>query len=242
MRKIQKRVSGWLADATMTHFAIIMLGIAASYGVYSFSKLYVPTFFAVASAGAFELTYIGLANHAANDAEARRKAQAVALGAVLVSVLYNSIAGLLHRNTHALEQLGELSWEAQAIAEVLLAVLHGAPLALVAYFATSLVMHGASSSAAATEQELAAVVAALEEELAYAQGALVDSEQEARALQAELAAAEQASNELLAEQQHAHTLLAAPPVEKQYACECGRTFSSPQGLGGHTRACTLVAT
>lgn len=111
-----------------------MLAFSASYGVYSYALLYVPDWVAVAQAAAFELTYIGLAVTRSLNEGQRRRATAISIGAVVVSVLYNSLAGLFHRQPEVLHHLG-------STAEIILAVLHGAPLAWVAYLVSDLLLH-----------------------------------------------------------------------------------------------------
>lgn len=109
-----------------------MLALAASYGVYQFALLFVPHWVAIVQASAFEVTYIGLAIMEAGRAEQRKRATAISVGAVVVSVLYNSLAGFFHRNG-----LGSLS----LAGEIALAALHGAPLAIVAYLVADLLLH-----------------------------------------------------------------------------------------------------
>jgi hypothetical protein len=111
-----------------------MLALAASYGVYSYSLLFVPAWVAITQAAAFELTYVGLAVLTGLDAAQRRRAGAISIGAVFVSILYNSLAGLFHRRP---ELLTDLPWWGDAI----MAALHGLPLALVAYFVADLLLH-----------------------------------------------------------------------------------------------------
>jgi hypothetical protein len=108
-----------------------MLALAASWGVYSFQRLFVPEFFAIVSAAAFELVYIGMALVMTPD---KHRATAISLGAVGVSVLYNSLAGLFHRNP---EWLTSLPVEA----EIGLSVLHGLPLAGLAWVVADLLLH-----------------------------------------------------------------------------------------------------
>lgn len=111
-----------------------MLALAASYGVYSFARLFVPLWVAVIQAAAFEIVYIGLAVQPGLDEKARRRATAISVGAVVVSILYNTLAGLFHRNP---DWLVAMPWYAEAG----LAVLHGAPLAWVAYLVSDLLLH-----------------------------------------------------------------------------------------------------
>jgi hypothetical protein len=108
-----------------------MLALAASWGVYSFQILFVPFFFALISALSFELVYIGLSLVVTPD---RRKAAMIASGAVAVSIIYNTLAGMFHRNP---DWLIDLPWQA----EIGLSLLHGAPLALLAYMVADLLHH-----------------------------------------------------------------------------------------------------
>lgn len=111
-----------------------MLALAASYGVYSFAGLFVPQWVAAVQAAAFELTYIGLAVQPGLREDARRRATAISVGAVVVSILYNTLAGLFHRNP---AWLLAMPWYAEGG----LAILHGAPLAWVAYLVSDLLLH-----------------------------------------------------------------------------------------------------
>jgi hypothetical protein len=129
-----------------------MLALAASYGVYRFALLFVPAWVAVVQAAAFELTYIGLASQANLSEGARGRATAISIGAVVVSIVYNALAGLFDRNP---EWLANLS----APYEWGMAVLHGAPLAVVAYLVADLLLH-------ADGADLSEVVAQLRADIA----------------------------------------------------------------------------
>lgn len=120
--------------ALLSRAPLPMLALAASYGVYSFALLFVPWWVALAQAAAFESTYLGLAVLESSDAAKRKRAGAISIGAVVVSVIYNSAAGFFHRNPDTL--LGT-PW----YAEVALAMAHGAPLAIVAYLVADLLLH-----------------------------------------------------------------------------------------------------
>lgn len=120
-----------------------MLALAASFGVYSFARLFVPVWVAIVQATAFELVYIGLAVLVGLDAAQRRRAGLISIGAVGVSILYNALAGFFHRRPDA---LAALPWWGDA----LLAVLHGLPLALVAYYVADLLLHRDAPAPAAT--------------------------------------------------------------------------------------------
>lgn len=131
-----------------------MLALAASYGVYRFALLFVPAWVAVTQAAAFELTYIGLATLQVPDASQRRRATAISIGAVVVSILYNTMASLFDRNPALLQ-------DAPLWAEAALALLHGAPLAVVAYLVADLLLHSnlqaqVAPQVAAKPQEVAA--------------------------------------------------------------------------------------
>jgi hypothetical protein len=119
--------------AILATLPLPMLALAASYGVFSFAQLFVPLWVAVIQASAFEATYIGLAVVRVGDAQ-RRRARAISIGAVVVSVAYNSLAGLFHRQPDLLQGL-------PVLAECVLAILHGAPLAWVAFLVSDLLLH-----------------------------------------------------------------------------------------------------
>ena len=114
-----------------------MLALAASHGVYSFGTLYMPWYFALISAAAFELTYVGLAVANLQTDDERRRARNISVGAVVVSILYNAVAAYFHRNPSTLV---DMRWQAEAG----LALLHAAPLATVAYLVASLLLHSES--------------------------------------------------------------------------------------------------
>lgn len=132
----------------LAHLPLPMLALAASYGVYTFNLLFVPEWVAITSAAAFELTYIGLAVttlHASNTT----RATMISASAVAVSIIYNSLAALFHRAPYLLE-LG--LWM-----DIPLAILHGLPLALVAYFVADLLLHSKSSATPATKNSTPAL-------------------------------------------------------------------------------------
>jgi hypothetical protein len=119
-----------------------MLALAASYGVWSFQALFVPLWVAAISAAAFELTYIGLAV-VRLDEPSRRRAAMISVGAVVVSVLYNTLAALLHIRPALLD--ARPLW-----ADIALAVLHGAPLAWLAWLVADLLLHSNGTERAPT--------------------------------------------------------------------------------------------
>lgn len=110
-----------------------MLSLAASYGVYTFGLLYLPLWVSFIMAASFEAVYIGLAAMELKPAD-RKRASAISKGAVTVSIVYNVIAGVLHRRPEWLTDLN--LWY-----EWVLAVIHGAPLALLCYLVADLVIH-----------------------------------------------------------------------------------------------------
>jgi hypothetical protein len=114
------------------------LALAASYGVYTFNLLFVPQWVALVSAAAFELTYVGLAVARLGTGQ-RRRASVIAASAVVVSILYNVAAGLFHLRP-------ELLANATLVGAVVLAILHGLPLAIVAYNVASLLLHGSEDT------------------------------------------------------------------------------------------------
>lgn len=120
--------------AILARLPLPMLALAASYGVFSFALLYAPLWVAIVQAAAFEVTYIGLAVTIGLSADERKRATAISVGAVVVSIVYNTLAGLFHRNP---EWLHTLPW----YGEIIGAFLHGAPLALVAFLVADLLLH-----------------------------------------------------------------------------------------------------
>lgn len=111
-----------------------MLALAASWGVYEFSALFVPQAVAVIQAAAFECTYVGLAVSQGFDVKQRKRATLISIGAVMASIIYNSLAGWFTRQP-------QLLVNTTAIADLMLAILHGLPLAWVAYLVADLLLH-----------------------------------------------------------------------------------------------------
>lgn len=164
--------------AVLARLPLPMLALAASYGVYSFNALFVPVWVALVSAAAFELTYVALAAVQTPD---RRRAAAIAVAAVVVSILYNTLAGLFHIRPALLT--GRPLW-----ADVVLAVLHGLPLAVVAYNVAALLLHAESAQRPRIAAQRRALVRRLVHtlrttrgELAQAGAAAAQLEQQARA-------------------------------------------------------------
>lgn len=111
-----------------------MLALGASYGVYEFGLLFMPWYFALIGAMAFEAVYVGLAVQRLRNDEARRRARHISQGAVVVSVLYVAVAGYATRNPGALI---DIPW----YSEVALALLHATPLATLNYLVAQLLLH-----------------------------------------------------------------------------------------------------
>jgi len=130
-----------------------MLALAASYGVYEFSRLFVPQWVALVQAAAFETTYVGLAVVQVQS-DQRVRARWISLGAVVVSIAYNTLAGLFHREPALLD--GAPLW-----ANVALALLHGAPLAWVAFLVADLLLHRVPDSVPQVQPEVARLRQAL---------------------------------------------------------------------------------
>jgi hypothetical protein len=119
--------------ALLSRAPLPMLALAASHGVYSYNLLFVPPWVALVSAAAFELTYCGLAVVRLSAGQ-RRRAQRIATSAVAVSIFYNTLAGLFHRRPELLTAL-------PVGLDIVLSVLHGMPLAIVAYSVAHLLLH-----------------------------------------------------------------------------------------------------
>ena len=118
-----------------------MLALAASHGVYSYNLLFVPTWVALVSAAAFELTYCGL-SVVTLTADQQPRARRIAASAVIVSVIYNTLAGLFHRRPDLMANL-------PLGLDLMLAILHGLPLAIVAYSVAQLLLHDVSNTSKA---------------------------------------------------------------------------------------------
>lgn len=214
------------------------LALAASYGVYSYALLFVPQWVAVVQAAAFELTYLGLSTVDVPERWRRRRAAAISLAAVSVSVVYNSAAGYFHRNPAALSGLS-------FVEELGLAVAHGAPLAIVAYLVADLLLHTFNPRAIPTQRRalirrLTRLVRGLRESLASAGAAISDLTREANEARAtaegqRAQATEEAARlrgeidrlraELAAPQASAGPTLAAVVAYAQSAVQGGRSLA-----------------
>jgi hypothetical protein len=133
------------------------LALAAAYGVWRFQALFTPWYVAAISALSFELVYIGLAvvQLAPGD---RKRATLISVGAVVVSVIYNSLSALFEIRPALL--INRPLW-----ADVILAVVHGLPLAAVAFFVADLLLHTGTapvveSAAAPPDSTALAIVSA----------------------------------------------------------------------------------
>lgn len=125
------------------------LALAAAYGVWRFQALFTPWYVAAISALSFELVYIGLAvvQLAPGD---RRRATLISVGAVVVSVIYNSLSALFEIRPSLL--IARPLW-----ADVILAVVHGLPLAAVAFFVADLLLHTSAAPVVASSTESTAL-------------------------------------------------------------------------------------
>lgn len=121
--------------ASLAQLALITLALSAAYGVYRFQAHFTPEWVALVSAASFELTYIGLAVLQTTPAT-RKRATAISIGAVVVSVVYNSLSALFDIRPALLDN--PALWVHAA-----LAVLHGMPLAFVAFLVSDLLLHTA---------------------------------------------------------------------------------------------------
>lgn len=117
-----------------------LLALAASWGVFQFSSLFVPEWVAIVQASAFECTYLGLAVTRDLATDQRKRATAISVGAVVASIVYNTLAGWFHRQPALLGAASPIAW-------LMFAILHGAPLAWVAYLVADLLLHSAPAPA-----------------------------------------------------------------------------------------------
>lgn len=142
--------------------ALVLLATSAAYGVYMFSLLFVPHTFALITAGAFEATYIGL-GVAKLKGEQRAHAQWISGAAVAVSIIYNTLAAIAHfmpwlpgaivASATAITAGVAAAPVVAIIALVLLALLHGAPLALTAFFLSNLILHKNDEGGSALDKD-----------------------------------------------------------------------------------------
>lgn len=122
------------ALALVRFLPLPMLGLPAAYGVYFFATHFAPQWVAMIEAAAFELVYIGLASMQGLSDKQKKYARNVSVGAVLVSVLYNTLASAFHRQPEMLDAMHPIwFWT--------LSIMHGSPLAILAYFMADLIFH-----------------------------------------------------------------------------------------------------
>lgn len=126
-----------------------MLAIPASYGVYEFTALFVPTWVAIMQAAAFETVYVGLAAYDKLTNADKWRAMGISVFAVAASVVYNTLAGYFHRSPQAL-----VSWESVWWGGLVLAALHGVPLALLAFFVSNFTLHRTPVDVESKEESL----------------------------------------------------------------------------------------
>lgn len=118
----------------LSQWSLPMLALPASYGVYFFASHVIPEFFAVAEACAFEMTYIGMALAKGKNPDKKKRFDRVAMGAVMVSIIYNTITAAAHLDPTLLKNPDIIKlW--------ILAILHGFPLAILGYQVANLLYH-----------------------------------------------------------------------------------------------------
>jgi len=139
----------------LSRLPLPMLALAASYGVFEFARLFVPVWVAIVQAAAFELCYIGLAVTRDLVADQRKRATAISVGAVVASIVYNTLAGWFHRQPALLDAASPIAW-------LMFAILHGAPLAWVAYLVADLLLHSAAPAPAYVAARVAHVEEAIQ--------------------------------------------------------------------------------
>src|SRR5262245_22296436 len=116
----------WLARAPLP-----LLALSAAWGVWQFQMQFTPWFVALLSALAFEAVYVSLALVPTSDP---RRATVISMSAVAVSVIYNTLSSLFHLRPALLDNR-------TLVMDGALAILHGAPLAIVAYAVADLLLH-----------------------------------------------------------------------------------------------------
>jgi hypothetical protein len=114
----------------ITLIPIALLALSASYGIYSFSLLFVPWYIAGITALAFELTYCTLVFIDSS------KAKPVSIMAVIVSVLWNVGHSMFVLYPASVEMVYSSLW-----LSFILAAIHGVPLATLAYLVADVSLH-----------------------------------------------------------------------------------------------------
>lgn len=116
----------------LIRIAIATLGARASWGVFIFARWVAPDAMAIVEACSLEATYIGL-SFLKLDHEGKRSALWIAAGALLVSVIYNTLAAGLLKNPHIFD--GVNWWGFWG-----LCILHGPPMATLAFLIVRFVL------------------------------------------------------------------------------------------------------
>jgi hypothetical protein len=119
----------------ITLLPIALLALSASYGIYSFSLLFVPWLVALITALSFELVYCTLVFIDSS------KAKPVSIMAVIVSVLWNIGHSLFVLYPASLEMV-----YSSLVLSVILAAIHGVPLATLAYLVADVSLHVSPSA------------------------------------------------------------------------------------------------
>jgi hypothetical protein len=114
----------------ITLLPISLLALSASYGIYSFSLLFVPWYIAGITALAFELTYCTLVFIDST------KAKPVSIMAVIVSVLWNVGHSMFVLFPASVEMVYN-----SLLLSFILAAIHGIPLATLAYLVADVSLH-----------------------------------------------------------------------------------------------------
>jgi hypothetical protein len=114
----------------ITLLPISLLALSASYGIYSFSLLFVPWYIAGITALAFEMTYISLVFIDST------KAKPVSIMAVIVSVLWNVGHSMFVLYPASVEMVYN-----SLLMSFILAAIHGIPLATLAYLVADVSLH-----------------------------------------------------------------------------------------------------
>lgn len=142
---------------SIAFIALVLLATSAAYGVYVFSLLFVPHIFALITAGAFEATYIGL-GVAKLSGEQRAHATWISGSAVAVSIIYNTLSAIFHLLPAVTISIATATGWVSITGIVILAILHGAPLALTAFFLSSLILHKNDTGAEMGNDEYKALI------------------------------------------------------------------------------------
>lgn len=118
----------------ITVLPIALLALSASYGIYSFSLLFVPWYIAGITALAFELTYCTLVFIDS------AKVKPVSIMAVIVSVLWNVGHSMFVLYPASVEMIYN-----SLLLSFVISVIHGLPLATLAYLVAEVSLHTSES-------------------------------------------------------------------------------------------------